>query len=51
MIPRHYHEANGMKEPIIEGTFTDVLFNDMRGFAAAMLSSRGFEIDVSIMHR
>lgn len=31
-----YHEAVDMKEPIIEGTFTNVLFKDMRGLAAVL---------------
>ena len=31
-----YHEAMNMKEPVIEGTFTDVLFKDLRGLAAVL---------------
>jgi hypothetical protein len=28
-----YHEGMGLKEPIIDGTFTEVLIKDMRGLA------------------
>jgi hypothetical protein len=31
-----YHEGMNMEAPEIKGTFTDILFNDMRGLAAVL---------------